>query len=150
VTRILPARELQATAASFEFTPETWSGQMRELEANGGMMLGWVHTHSVEFLARLGKEAASEVPAATAERDDAPQEGKQLRSGLFLSLHDMDSASRRGFGAPYHLTCVLDSDACVNPEPVGLGRILGVWGWHENRLCRRSVHVVKNLRGSRD
>jgi hypothetical protein len=143
VTRIVPARELRASAASFEFTPETWSGQIGQLEANGGVMLGWIHTHSLHFLARVGEEAAREVPAAVDERDDGPQEGKQLRSGLFLSLHDIHSASRRGFGAPYHLTCVLDSDACVNPEPVGLGRILGVWGWYEGRLCRRSLHVVK-------
>jgi hypothetical protein len=44
---------------------------------------------------------------------------------------------------PHHLTCVLDSDACLKSGETPLSEVLGVWGWAGLRLQRRSIHIVR-------
>jgi len=102
-----------------------------------------VHTHSIEHLTERGGEAEGEIPASSLGQGEEEDPARSERSGLFLSIRDLDSARRSGFSAPFHLTCVLDSDACLRADAVGLQGLLGVWGWYRGRLSRRSIHVVK-------
>ncbi|RJR29419.1 MAG: hypothetical protein C4576_35440 [Desulfobacteraceae bacterium] len=130
IVEIAPARHVEATAWSFEFTAETWPCHREELRKSGTILMGWVHTHSLHFLSG-GK---------------SPEDGEQAegtRSGLFLSSFDVRAASKLGFSAPHHLTCVLDSDECLRGSTDrDLQKVLGVWGWSGVGLTKRNIHIV--------
>jgi hypothetical protein len=143
--------DLISTSSSFEFSAETWTKLRAEVDEEREMVLGWLHTHSLEFIQRNGDDAAGETPGPDhwpEAQDDSTREGKKqrLHSGLFISALDLESALKRGFGAAYHLTCVLDSDACTKVEKgdINLREILGVWGWHEGMLRRRSIQIIQD------
>ena len=146
IERILPARNLTATAGSFEFSPLTWSSFVQNLEARGQIGMGWLHTHSLKFLAEMPDEMEKGQNSAGGEKTliDPAKRARRTRSGLFLSGIDVFSAWKRGFGMPHHLTCVLDSDACLKSgRETPLSEVLGVWGWAGLRLQRRSIHIVR-------
>lgn len=147
IERILPARHLTATAGSFEFSPLTWSSFVQNLEAGGQISMGWLHTHSLKFLAEMPDEIEKEqsLTGSEAALVDPVERVTRIMSGLFLSSTDVLSAWKRGFGMPYHLTCVLDSDACLKSDRESpLAEVLGVWGWGGLRLRRRSIHIVRD------
>jgi hypothetical protein len=116
------------------------------------MLLGWVHTHSLNYLRKKGHSAKAEFPAQhciqrSQELSDDTECNclTQISSGLFLSQMDIESAMKRGFNAAYQLTCILDSDACLGvTENYHLGDIFGVWGYVENSLHQRSIHIIKD------
>lgn len=144
---ILPARHLAATAGSFEFSPLTWSSFVQNLEARGQIGMGWLHTHSLKFLAEMPDELEKEqsLTGSKTALIDPTERTHRIRSGLFLSSIDILSAWKRGFGMPHHLTCVLDSDACLKSgRETLLAEVLGVWGWAGLRLRRRSIHIVRD------
>ena len=146
IERILQARNLTATAGSFEFSALTWSSFVQNLEAHGQIGMGWLHTHSLAFLAEMPDELEKEQSLTGSETAmvDPAERTRRIRSGLFLSSTDILSAWKRGFGMPYHLTCVLDSDACLKSgRETSLAEVLGVWGWAGLRLRRRSIHIVQ-------
>jgi hypothetical protein len=89
------------------------------------------------------------TPAADANRATAPSDLHaalaDLKSGLFLSQTDVDSAQRLGFRSPTSLTAVLDADECatVGESRVDeFGSIIGFWGWAYGFLARRSVRLI--------
>jgi hypothetical protein len=145
IRKAIPAADTRATSSAFEFGPETWA-KLREEMKDGELMLGWVHSHSVQFLRGEEEESPGERPP---RRDGAGRAGEkeEKESGLFLSGMDTDSALKRGFNAPYHLTVILDSDVCLRPpHHIPLEEAVGVWGWFQGRLCRRSIYVIKEKR----
>jgi hypothetical protein len=145
IRKALPAADLISTPSSFEFGAETWAKLREEMEENE-LTLGWVHSHSLEFL-RASEEVLPGEGISPRQRAGRAPEKSRKTSGLFLSTFDTDSALKRGFNAPYQLTFVLDSDACVLPEEkISLQEALGVWGWFRGNLCRRSIHVIKDER----
>jgi hypothetical protein len=150
VARTLPALSLiQASAAGFEFSAETWSHQRTEAEKAGEILLGWIHTHSLEYLGQAERGCRGEGNAAQGNPSVCDSRSVDLSAesgpdtGLFLSPRDAESAYRLGFSAAYQITCVLDSDACIRPGK-RLSEVLGAWGWSGCLLCRRSVHVVRD------
>jgi hypothetical protein len=143
ISRLVPTVDVKATRASFEFAPGTWWAQRKQVERTGEMLLGWIHTHSLESL----EQAAGTPPEFPVSNPSQEMSGgrvgtQQLRSGLFLSFEDIQSA-RKCFSAAYHLSGILDSDACLQGENGRLEEVFGVWGWIEGCLCRRSIHLVK-------
>jgi hypothetical protein len=146
IERILQAQNLTATAGSFEFSPLTWSSFVQNLEARGQIGMGWLHTHSLKFLAEMPGELEKEQSLSGSEKAmvDPAERVTRITSGLFLSSTDVLSAWKRGFGMPHHLTCVMDSDACLKSgRETPLSEVLGVWGWAGLRLRRRSIHIVQ-------
>jgi hypothetical protein len=151
IQRFIVAQYLYASCAYFEFNPETWRALHSELEITKEMLLGWVHTHSLEMLRRLGGEAAPEFPSRQShlETQDLPEvpDSKgllEICSGLFLSQMDIDSATKLGFNAAYQLTCILDSDACAATDSHSkLGDMFAVWGYVDTILKRRSIHIIR-------
>ena len=157
VCAICLAVDVQATVADVVFGPQTWVCARQEMDARGLELLGWVHTHS---LARLRKAvrrqtdgaaatAAIATPPAQAQGETAPSDLHaalaELKSGLFLSQTDIDSARRLGFRSPTSLTAVLDADACATAgesRDDALGGLIGFWGWTYGFLARRSVRLI--------
>jgi hypothetical protein len=146
IERIVPARRVRATAGSFEFSAETWSDFYRDPKARGEVLMGWLHTHSLAHLEEKADGSAEHwKPGASAGNAGPDGNTRKKMSGLFLSGIDRDSARRRGFNGPHHITAVLDSDVCVlNKAGSDLGEMLGVWGWFGLRLARRSLYIVHN------
>jgi hypothetical protein len=152
IRRFVAAQYLYASCSYFEFNPETWRALHSKLEITKEMLLGWVHTHSLEMLRRLGRKAASEFPSqqSTSETQDSPEstDGEillKISSGLFLSQMDIDSAMKLGFNAAYQLTCILDSDTCAAAEDNSkLCDMFGVWGYVDTILKRRSIHIIRD------
>jgi hypothetical protein len=141
IRKAIPAADTRATASAFEFGPETWAKLGEEMK-DDELTLGWVHSHSVQFLQEEDEDFMDERPpqlqGAGRTRE---KEGKE--SGLFLSREDIDSALKRGFNAPYQLTVILDSDVCLRPaHHIPLREAVGVWGWFQGRLSRRSIYVL--------
>ena len=149
---IVPARRVSATAGSFEFSAETWSDFYRDIEARDEVLMGWLHTHSLAYLSEKADGSAERPQPGTSAGNASPGGNvRQESSGLFLSGIDRESARRRGFNAPHHITAVLDSDVCVRNEAVSdLGELLGVWGWFGLRLARRSLYIVHNSSATGD
>ena len=157
VRAICPAVDAHATVADVVFGPQTWVRARQEMDARGLDLLGWVHTHSIERLRKVARRqpagaaatAAISTPAADANGATAPSDLHaalaDLKSGLFLSQTDVDSAQRLGFRSPTSLTAVLDADACatVGESRVDeFGNIIGFWGWAYGFLARRSVQLI--------
>lgn len=152
IQRFVAAQYLHASCSYFEFNPETWRVLHSELEITKEMLLGWVHTHSLEMLRRLGREAAPEFPypQSASETQESPEAADsrillEIFSGLFLSQMDIDSAMKLGFNAGYQLTCVVDSDTCAAAEDNSkLGDMFGVWGYADTSLNRRSIDIIRD------
>jgi hypothetical protein len=157
VRAICPAVDVHATVADVVFGPETWVRARQEMDARGLDLLGWVHTHSIERLRKVARRqpagaaatAAISTPAADANGATAPSDLHaalaDLKSGLFLSQTDVDSAQRLGFRSPTSLTAVLDADACATVAESRVdefGSIIGFWGWAYGFLARRSVQLI--------
>jgi hypothetical protein len=157
VRALCPATDVHASVADVVFGPQTWVRARHEMDARGLVLLGWVHTHSIARLRTVAqrKKAAPTAAAAISQPatgiGDATAESDldgalaDLKSGLFLSQTDVDSAHRLGFRAPTALTAVLDADECVKadePRTDDLGTIIGFWGWAYGSLARRSVRVI--------
>jgi hypothetical protein len=141
IHKCLPALGVRSSASSFEFGPDTWA----TLQAEKGpeeVTLGWIHSHSIDFLRKMENDLSQQNHY---REDQAGPSGMGRATGLFLSAQDIESALKRGFNGPYQLTCVLDSDVC-SPDRSGtaLGQVLGVWGWFGAKLCRRSIHIIKD------
>jgi hypothetical protein len=129
----------------------------QEMDARGLELLGWVHTHSLARLRKVVRRqtdgaaatAAIATPTVQAEGETAPSDLQaalaELKSGLFLSQTDIDSARRLGFRSPTSLTAVLDADACAKTDGSDvdeLGRLVAFWGWTYGFLARRSVRLI--------
>ena len=146
IERIVPARSVRATAGSFEFSAATWSDFYRDLAARNELLMGWLHTHSLAYLSEKKDDAVERQKPGSSAGNTGP--GGCVRkkvSGLFLSGIDRESARRRGFNGPFHITAVLDSDVCARSAAGSdLGELLGVWGWYGLRLARRSLYIVHN------
>jgi len=142
VHRFVRARNLDATPAFFAFGPDTWAVLRNEIIETGEELLGWIHTHSVKFLlSKAWKEACREPSVNETHAGQLNPSGADFSehaSGLFLSTTDIQSA----LDAAHQITCILDSDACLKSESDDLSEVIGVWGWHEGYLKRRSIHVV--------
>jgi hypothetical protein len=152
-------QEVETTSASssfFEFSPQAWRSLKREIGDSEKLLLGWIHTHSVEFLTRAGSIKTNDTHAPHAKESEqsghrhSDCNAKKMNSGLFLSKVDIESADKRGFSAPYHLTCVLDSDVCseirlLEDSNVPFHKTLGVWGWLDVRtLYRRDLYIIRD------
>jgi|GEM_PF-4524779 len=153
VRQVMPARLLGSSRAYFEFSPQTWTDVRRFLEMTGGFVLGWIHTHSLNFIHPSDAGEPEQHPILEICFDANGQiygnlatlSYQKRSSGLFLSAIDCESARNRGFGGGHQLTCILDSDACVFMENDGdLSKVFGVWGWRDCILKRRSIYIIKD------
>jgi hypothetical protein len=160
VRALCPALDVQATVADVVFGPQTWVRARQEMDARGLQLLGWVHTHSLARLRKVARRptagaaatAAIATPPTDANDATAPSDLHaalaDLKSGLFLSQTDIDSARRLGFRSPTSLTAVLDADACAAVGESGVdefGGIIGFWGWAYGFLARRSVRLITGV-----
>jgi hypothetical protein len=157
VHALCPALGVQASVADVVFGPQTWVRARQEMDKRGLELLGWVHTHSLERLRQVARSqtagtaatAAIATPAPPADSEPAPSDLHaalaELKSGLFLSQTDIDSARRLGFRSPTSLTAVLDADACARAGDSSVdefGSLIGFWGWAYGFLARRSVRLI--------
>jgi hypothetical protein len=157
VRALCPASDVRASAADVVFGAQTWVRARQEMDARGLELLGWVHTHSLARLRKLARRqtggavatAAIATPATAADGGAAPSDLHaalaNLKSGLFLSQTDIDSARRLGFRSPTSLTAVLDADACAaigESRVDDLGSLIAFWGWDYGFLARRSVRLI--------
>ena len=140
IHKCLPAVDVRSSASSFEFGPDTWATLQAE-KSPEELTLGWVHSHSIHTLRRMERDIGEKHHPT----EEQAEPYRKSASGLFLSVQDIESALKRGFNGPYQLTCVLDSDLCVmDRTQTPLGEVLGVWGWFEAKLYRRSIHIIKD------
>ena len=145
VARSLPAAHVISSSTSFRFTPETWLEHRKKTEGAGELLLGWLHTHSIDSI----RSACKKLEKGSQPGSEAKE--SPCKSGLFLSQEDITSALRYGFSGAFQLTCVLDSDACVVQQAdITLSRVLGVWGWSAGLLRQRSVNVINGPWGMGD
>jgi hypothetical protein len=152
IQRIIEARNIASSCFSFAFGPDTWRMLYEEIDYPNEIVLGWVHTHSLDYLRQDRDVASAELPARRGDQctcevpqDNSGNEFMDLSDGLFLSEMDIESATTRGFNAAYQLTCVVDSDACAAAEDNSkLGDMFGVWGYVDTILNRRSINIIKD------
>lgn len=141
-----PALHCRAGPDFLEFTSRTWAEIRAEIRRDDEQLLGWAHPHSVRALARRAEELSRQDE--TTPSPGSPLSGKTLPpgAGLFLSTDDLRSARDRGFRTPWMITMVIDSDCCGQRETdasAALEQQVGVWGWQNGLLYRRSIRLTE-------
>ena len=132
IQRYLEAEDVTATSSAFSFGPLTWDKAMRKVPA-GKLIQGSAHGHSIYSMG----DPSGKTPCSVTST-----------SGLFLSASDVDTAYHRGFGEPFSITMVIDSDQIASEDSARalgiheLGKVFGVWGFNQGLLLRRSLVVI--------